>query len=347
MEAGLDSLAAVELRNELGAAFGLELPATVMFDYPTAQGLATFVTNQLQQRYQAARSGGGAGAAAPAPPRVSTAAAVAAAAAEIAELVAALLGSEVAPTQPLMDAGLDSLAAVELRNELGARFHIDPPATVVFDYPTISALAGFVVAHSPSTAADAGEPVLAVQAVAAAAPAPGSTSTAVVGASCRYPHAAQSASEFWGATMRGRDLPQQVLAARWDLDSVYAPDAADGRMYARFAAFLDSVEGFDSQASTQRIPRLQARSKPTPCDRPPFSLRSSLACPAPRRWPQTPSTACCWRRRTPRWLRRMAGWPAGLATRPACLWGACGKSTPPCSPLRMPSCQPLPPPATR
>ena len=41
-------------------------------------------------------------------------------------------------------AGLDSLGAVELRNAIAARFGVALPATVAFDFPTASALAGYV-----------------------------------------------------------------------------------------------------------------------------------------------------------------------------------------------------------
>ena len=46
--------------------------------------------------------------------------------------------------QPLMEAGLDSLGAVELRNALQSRFGVQLPATVVIDYPSVDALNAFV-----------------------------------------------------------------------------------------------------------------------------------------------------------------------------------------------------------
>jgi acyl carrier protein len=46
-ELGVDSLMAVELRNRLAERFGVKLPATLVFDYPTLQQLSTWLLDQL------------------------------------------------------------------------------------------------------------------------------------------------------------------------------------------------------------------------------------------------------------------------------------------------------------
>ena len=46
MEAGLDSIGAVELRNAVSSAFGLDLPATATFDYPSADALAKYIASK-------------------------------------------------------------------------------------------------------------------------------------------------------------------------------------------------------------------------------------------------------------------------------------------------------------
>lgn len=46
-EMGLDSLAAIELRNRLQSALGIRLPATMMFDYPNPRVLAGYLRTEL------------------------------------------------------------------------------------------------------------------------------------------------------------------------------------------------------------------------------------------------------------------------------------------------------------
>lgn len=53
-------------------------------------------------------------------------------------MVAEVVGASVGDDEPLMAAGLDSLAVVELQARVAAAFAAPLSATVVLDYPTLS-----------------------------------------------------------------------------------------------------------------------------------------------------------------------------------------------------------------
>ena len=62
----------------------------------------------------------------------------------IADLVESCVGARVPADQPLMDAGLDSLAATELASAVAARFGVEIPGTFAFDHPNVDAMSRFV-----------------------------------------------------------------------------------------------------------------------------------------------------------------------------------------------------------
>ena len=68
-------------------------------------------------------------------------------AAKVGAVVQQMLGFPVDVQQPLMEAGLDSLGAVELRTSLNAAFGVELPATVTFDYPSVAALATYLASQ--------------------------------------------------------------------------------------------------------------------------------------------------------------------------------------------------------
>ena len=100
----------------------------------------------------------------------------------------------------LQEAGVDSLASVELRNALqrkiGAAARL--PQTLVFDYPTPAQIATFIASELEDTCS---APAEAVKAIVAAAPSTlmedGAARRGVVGLACRTPGGCWSAVEMW------------------------------------------------------------------------------------------------------------------------------------------------------
>ncbi|HXA49392.1 MAG TPA: beta-ketoacyl synthase N-terminal-like domain-containing protein, partial [Candidatus Acidoferrum sp.] len=71
---------------------------------------------------------------------------------------------------------------------------------------------------------------------------------AIIGMGCRFPGGAVDPESFWRLLENGVDAVTEIPKDRWPVDAYYDPDpTAPGKMYTRHAAFLDRVDGFDTE----------------------------------------------------------------------------------------------------
>ncbi len=69
---------------------------------------------------------------------------------------------------------------------------------------------------------------------------------AIIGLGCRFPMGANDPEAFWRLLRDGVHAISEVPRDRWDVDAYYDPDpSAPGKMYTRYAGFLDRVDTFD------------------------------------------------------------------------------------------------------
>ncbi|MCB0000888.1 MAG: hypothetical protein KDE56_34235, partial [Anaerolineales bacterium] len=146
-----------------------------------------------------------------------------------------LPASHINPNEPFANYGLDSLQAVSLAGDLETWLDRDLPPTLIWDYPTITTLAAHL-AQTPNLQSPISNP----QSLIAA---PQTTKIALIGLSCRFPHAPNPAA-FWQLLANGVDGISEVPPDRWDADAFYAADGAPGKMNTRWGGFLDQVDQF-------------------------------------------------------------------------------------------------------
>ncbi|MFB9831249.1 beta-ketoacyl synthase N-terminal-like domain-containing protein, partial [Actinoallomurus acaciae] len=155
----------------------------------------------------------------------------------------------------LFEQGLDSLTAVSLRRRLQEEFAVELDASVIFEHPTITALAEFLAEAAHAETAS-GEPDDEPRALAEepARPSEDDDAIAVIGIGCRLP-GAPSPDAFWTLLTEGRDALGDLPPDRRREDPVWTDLAEDVPVR---HCYLDDITGFDAEFF--RIAPREARS---------------------------------------------------------------------------------------
>ncbi|WP_433545013.1 SDR family NAD(P)-dependent oxidoreductase [Streptomyces sp. CA-294286] len=139
------------------------------------------------------------------------------------------------------DLGIDSLSALELRNHLNRATGLRLPATLVFDHPTPTALAGHLLAElldeqqavetDAPRASDHADPI------------------AIVGMACRMPGGVDTPEGLFDMLLEGREGMTDFPTDRgWDLAALFGDDGPGNRgsSATRRGGFLSAPGDFDA-----------------------------------------------------------------------------------------------------
>lgn len=172
MTSGINSTRAVALTTQLEQTLGVSLPATLVFDYPSIKEISEHIMESFPGSMTSPVMAAPAVADAAHPRTTSHAAASKLVTAAVHELLGGLGDTtHIASNTPLMNAGLNSTAAVALTSTLESSLGVALPPTLVFDYPSIDSIVDYLVdgnlVPSAASAVPAVPPVAAAAAAAA------------------------------------------------------------------------------------------------------------------------------------------------------------------------------------
>ncbi|MFI1735809.1 type I polyketide synthase [Streptomyces acidicola] len=143
------------------------------------------------------------------------------------------------PDRPFRDLGFDSLAAVDLRDQLARATGLTVPATAVFDHPTPDELARHLLTEllgSTGQSERTDTPVVPVPVT--------DDPIVIVGMSCRYPGGVRSPEDLWQLVAAGVDATGDMPLDRgWDFDRLLS--GGPGGSITRRGGFLADAADFD------------------------------------------------------------------------------------------------------
>ncbi|HRI68142.1 MAG TPA: SDR family NAD(P)-dependent oxidoreductase, partial [Polyangium sp.] len=134
--------------------------------------------------------------------------------------------------------GLDSLMAVEVRNEIQKQLDVALSATLAFDHPTVERL----VTHLLTEVLDVQDRMATSEDRTVHQDEP----IAIIGAACRFPGDVDDLEAYWQFLLQGGIAATEVPPSRWNAAEWYDPNPdAPGRTYVAKGGFLRDLEGFE------------------------------------------------------------------------------------------------------
>ncbi|WP_335980574.1 SDR family NAD(P)-dependent oxidoreductase [Streptomyces sp. CA2R106] len=147
--------------------------------------------------------------------------------------------SAVDPHRPVAELGLGSRQLVALSVELAALTGRTLDPSLVYNHPTIAAIAAAVLDDEPPAAAAGAPPGPERQ--------PGGGDIAILSMACRYPGGADDPEALWRLLEAGRDAVTEVPPGRWDTAGLHDPDPeAVGTAYTLSGGYLAAIDRFDA-----------------------------------------------------------------------------------------------------
>ena len=237
MDMGMDSLGSTELAATLQTEFDVELPSTMVFNYPTIEDLSSYLHDILKPQQESNIT-------------LSTVWNLEHIQTEVESAVRRVISVSddelLDDKMSLMDMGLDSLGSTELAATLQTTFDVELPSTLVFNYPTVTELSNYlhgILAPQQNLNSSISKPTN----ITALSQQETRASFSIVGMSCRFPGGASSLLEYWNLLCDESQTSSYVPFGRWDVFSLAASSKLNEKekMQLMHGSFVDDMEYFE------------------------------------------------------------------------------------------------------
>ncbi|MBR1734597.1 MAG: methyltransferase [Alphaproteobacteria bacterium] len=247
-EYGIDSIISLELIKPLKEVYGY-LPATLLFEYPTVSALANYLDKNFEKTSSEEDE---------LLPNRNENSAHADTAIDVKKLIKSTIANvmlmneaEIEDDVPFQEYGIDSIISLELIKPLKEVYGY-LPATLLFEYPTVSALTEYLkenfskIKGKATTSDSSSLSLTGPQNHIVQDDNFREDDIAIIGLACNFPRA-RSVEEFADNLMRGIDCTSDIPSDRWKLDGFLKLDSPlNGGSYTTKGAFIDDVYSFDN-----------------------------------------------------------------------------------------------------